>query len=326
MNPDVARAIPELLRSGIIERKTADTLLRLARGELLSVRSEIRLLFYLGVLLTAAGAGLLIAENYRHIGPVAVALTVGIGAVSSFVLAARQSPGFSWDEVQSPSLAYDYLLLLGVLLGAADLAFIEVQFTPLGSNWPWHLLITSLLMAWIAVRYDSRTVFSLALSTFAAWRGLSVSLIEKPIWHFSSEPVRWNAISCGLLFIFLGHFLTRTRKKPHFAPVAAYTGWLLVLGALISGGFEHGLKGVIYILLLLGAGCGLALHYFKKRSFVLFAAGVLAVFIAWCEAVGRMQLISGRDTFVLRSLLIAIAALALVALLWRTHRRMKEPL
>ena len=32
-----------------------------------------------------------------------------------------------------------------MLLAAADLAYIEVQFTPLGPNWSWHLLIVALL-------------------------------------------------------------------------------------------------------------------------------------------------------------------------------------
>jgi len=81
MNPDVAQAIPDMARCGILEEEKAPRLLRIARGELVSFRQEIRLLFYLGVLLTAAGAGLLVKQNYQHIVPLAVALVVGIGAL-----------------------------------------------------------------------------------------------------------------------------------------------------------------------------------------------------------------------------------------------------
>lgn len=318
MNPDVAQAIPEIARSEILEQEKASRLLRIARGELLSVHAEIRLLFYLGVLLISAGTGLLIKENYDQIGPFAVALAVGLGAVACFGWAIRRAPAFSWGEVPSSSMAHDYLLLLGVLLGAADLAFIEVQFTPLGSNWPWHLLITSVLMACIAIRYDSRTIFSLALSTFAAWRGLSVSLIEKPIWRASVESVRWNALCCGLLFIFLGNFLLRARRKPHFEAIAVYLGWFLVLGALVSGGPQRGSTGVAYILLLIGMGGGLAWHSFRKQRFTLFVAGVLAVFIGLIEIILKSRL-----GFELTALSICFMAVALIALLWRAHRTMR---
>jgi hypothetical protein len=319
MNPDLVQAIPEMVQSGILQEEKAPRLLRIARGELISVHAEIRLLFYLGVLLTAAGAGALIKEHYESIGPVAIALGVGLAALASFVWAARQAPPFAWEEVPSPSLGYDYLLLLGVLLGAADLAFIEVQFTPLGANWPWHLLITSLLMMCIAVRYDSRTIFSLALSTFAAWRGVSVSFLEKPVWHASDESMRWNAICCGLLFVFLSICMLRARRKPHFEPVAVYLGWLLILGALVSGGWMKGAGGAVYILLLTATGVCVAWLYIRKERFGLFASGVFAVFIALNEIVVK----SGLD-FVCKSLLVSVSSLLLAGFLWKVHSRMRK--
>ena len=321
MNPDLAKAIPEMVGSGILEETKARKLLRMARGELISIHTEMRLLFYFGVLLTAAGVGFLVKQNYQQIGPLAISIGVGIGALASFAWAARRAPSFSWGEMPSPSLGYDYLLLLGVLLAAADLAFIEVQFTPLGANWPWHLLITSLLMLCIAIRYDSRTIFSLTLSTFAAWRGLSVSLIEKPIWRVTDESIRWNAICCGLLFVFLGRCLLRTGRKPHFEPIAIHLGWLLILGALVSGGWAQGPKGIAYITLLTATGAGLAWHSFQKQHFSLFSFGVFAVFIALNELV-----IKSRLDFVFESLLVSGMAIVLIALLWKAHRTMKEPL
>ncbi len=321
MNPDVVRAIPEMVESGILEDEKALTLLRIARGELLSVHAEIRFLFYLGVLACTAGAGFLISDNYRQIGPLAVALFIGAAAASSFGLAVRKAPPFSWGEVPSPSIAFDYLLLLGVLLGAADLAFIEVQCTNLGAHWPWHLLITAILMAGIAIRYDSRTVFSLALSTFAAWRGVSVSLIEVSLWRFSSEPLRSNAIACGILFIALGHYLLRTHRKPHFEPAAAYLGWLLVLSAFVYGGSVRGVEGAVYIFLLLATSSVLAWHSFRQRRFPLFTVGVVAAFIALLEIVSKCRL-----GFELAALATCAIAVVMIIFLWKTHRTMRGSL
>lgn len=321
MNPDVAQAIPEMVRSGILGERRSATLLRIAQGKLLSIQLEIRLLFYLGVLACSAGAGFLIKENYQRIGPLAIAFLIGLGAAMCFWLVNRQAPPFSWGEVPSPSIAFDYILLLGVLLGAADLAFIETQFALVRVHWPWHLLITSVLMALIAGRYDSRTLFSLSLSTFVAWRGISVSLVEMSLWHLSQEPLRWNAIACGVLFLFLGSHLLKTNRKPHFEPTATYFGWLLVLGGLIAGGVEDGLEGIVYILLLSAASSCLARHSFKQRKFPLFTIGVVAVFIALFEIVLKC-----RPGFELGALAVCVIAIGMFTFLWKTHRAMRVSL
>jgi hypothetical protein len=155
----------------------------------------------------------------------------------------------------------------------------------------------------------------------AAWRGLSVSLIEKPIWRVTDESIRWNAVCCGLLFVFLGRHLLRVGKKPHFEPAAIHLGWLLILGALVSGGWMQGLRGIAYIGLLAAVGKRLARHGFHAQRFPLFSFGVLAVFIALNEIVIKLDL-----GFVPASFLVSFAAIGLIALLWKAHRRMKEPL
>jgi hypothetical protein len=65
----------------------------------------------------------------------------------------------------------------------------------------------------------------------------------------------------------------------------------------------------------------LAWHSFQKQRFPLFSFGVFAVFIALNELV-----IKSRLDFVLKSLLVSGTAIVLIALLWKAHRGMKEPL
>ncbi len=320
MNPDVAEAIDDLVRRGILPEDKATRLRPIARGELVSLYPELRLLFYIGVLLSTAGIGVLVKQNYENIGPVVIATALGAAALGTLFWVARTASPFSWNETPAPYLAFDYLLLLGVLLAAADLAFIEVQFTPLGASWPWHLLIVSFFMTCLAVRYDSRTVFSLALSTFAAWRGLSVSILEKQLWRATENTVRWNAICCGLLFVLLGRFLTRSARKPHFAPVSVYLGWLLVLGALVSGGPEPGWEGIAYVLVLGLTGSGLAWHSFRQRRFALFAFGILSLYIAAGQLVLKCSLDFMESLF-----WFVVSSAGLIAWLGRVQRKMREP-
>ena len=163
MNPDVARALGDIRDRGLLTESRAALLQRIYEGKLVSVLPELRVLLYGGVVLAAAGAGLLVKDNFHRIGPAAVAVALALAIAGCFLWIARVAPPFDWREVPSPNLAFDYILLLAVLLTGTELAFVETQFTPLGPNWPWHLLIMSLLSAAVAFRFDSRAVFSLPL-------------------------------------------------------------------------------------------------------------------------------------------------------------------
>jgi hypothetical protein len=78
----------------------------------------------------------------------------GLDRVPSWVI--RSAPPFSWGEVESPSVAFDYVLLLGLLLFASDLAYVEAQFTLLGPRWVHHLLVVASVYVVAAYRWDSR--------------------------------------------------------------------------------------------------------------------------------------------------------------------------
>lgn len=276
MNPDIAAAVPELVRRGVLSPERAALPLRAARRELVSVRREIKWLLGFGVLLVTTGVGLLVAESYDRLGPLVIALLLGLAAAGILAWVVRAAPPFSWGAVPSPGLAFDAMLVLGILVAAADLAFVEARFTPLGAAWPWHLLLVALATAAAAVRFDSRAAFSLALSTFAAWRGVSVSLLETRLWSWDGA-VAINAVGCGLLFVGLGALMERTGRKPHFEPVAVHLGWLLILGGLAAQAIE-GAAELAWALALLVVGAGLAAWSARARRFPLFAYGVLGAY------------------------------------------------
>ena len=319
MQTEVEAAVERLRGQQVLSAAQADLFCRVARRELVSVHRELRFLLYAGILVTMAGVGLLVKENYERIGPLAIAAALTLAAAACLAWVHRNAPPFSWGESPSPHLAFEYLLLLGVLLLGADLAYVEAQFTPLGGAWPWHLLIISVVSAVLAVRYDSRVVFSAALSTFAAWRGVSVALLEGLIWPGAGEEasLRVNAIGCGVFFLLLGTMLRRQGRKPHFEPVAVHLGWILVLGALASGlGGDDTAFGVALML----TGSALAVFAFRRSRFSLFALGVLAAYVA----LSALFLRAG-PPFEIASLWFAVTSLMLLAGLLAVHHRMRRP-
>jgi len=313
---ETAEAVERLAAEGVLTAEQASLFSRVARGQLVSLYRELRFLLYLGVLVTMAGVGVLVKENFDRIGPLAIASSLAVAAAVCFAWVHRRAEPFTWGESAAPHLAFEYLLLFGVLLAGADLAYVEAKFTPLGDAWPWHLLVVSLVAAGLAVRYDSRIVFSLALSTFAAWRGTSVALLEKAFWSGrEAGALRANAIGCGVAFLLLGMALARTGRKAHFEPVAVHAGWILALGALASG---LGGPEPVYELSLLVAGAGLAAFAFRRARFSLFVLGVLGAYVALSALVlrGGVDVLGG-------ALWFTVTSLAVLAGLLVAHRRLK---
>jgi hypothetical protein len=315
MNPDVAASVSELEKHRILTPEQGRKLLRIARGGLVSVHRELRFGLYLGVALITAGVGLLVRENLERLGPTAIASGLGMAAASCLLWVARRGAPFTWSKAESTHIAFDYVLLLGVLLASADLAYVEARFTPLGPNWPWHFLIVSLFMAFVSFRFDSRIVFSLALSSFASWRGVSVSLLERGFWSNFETAARLNTAVSGFLFVLLGAALARGDRKAHFAPVATYLGWALLLLSLASGALADDPFDSVYTSALLVVGAGLALHAFRGRRFPLFAMGVASAYVALSRWV-----VPALDDDTLTFLWFLGTSLASIALLLRVHR------
>jgi hypothetical protein len=319
LNPDVVDAIEALRVRGVLSADRAATLSRPARGELVSIHWELRTLLYAGVVLATSGVGLFLKENHERLGPTALATLLGLAAATCLFYVWRRSPPFSWEATKTPHIAVDYVLLLGVLLLGSDLAYLETQFRWLGANWPLHLLIVSILYLLAAYRFDSRIVLSLALSTFAAWRGVSAGLSSASSGRgFEAEAiVRANALACGALFIALGYFSVRLRRKAHFEPVYVTVGLILLLGGLISGVFESGTAGLLWLLALLAcAGATVFIAYRLRRSLD-FAIGVFAAYV------GLIRVISHVLAGSCLSFTIAFSSLAVLGFLIRAQRRMK---
>ncbi|HNX96551.1 MAG TPA: hypothetical protein PKK12_02630 [Candidatus Aminicenantes bacterium] len=321
MNPDLISALERLRSDRVLPEATVARLLRMARGQLVSLHAELRLALYAGVLLVVTGVGLLLKENLTRIGPLAIAGGIAVVVAVLTVWVVRHVPPFSWAEARADHLAFDYLLLLAVLLGAADLAYVEWQFTPLGAHWPTHLLLVSLAMAAIALRCDSRLVFSLALSTFAAWRGVSISRFGPVLGDSlrTASALRLETLGCGLLFLALGVLARRLKRKAHFEPVAAHLGWIAILLALLSGTGTRSGEELLFTLALIGDGVVLALLEARRPRFSLVALGMVASYVGVCLLFLRT---GAGETAV--AAWYAVTSLALLVLLFWLHRRLRE--
>jgi len=262
----------------------------MARDELVSVHPELQVALWIGVTMIAGGAGLLVKENLARLDPATIGAGIGCAAALCIWYVVRSAPPFSWGPVASPSLAFDYVLLLGVLLIGTDLAYLETRFKLLGPSWPWHLLLLSLLQAVFAFRYDSRAVLSLALASFAAWRGVALSFPDGAMVGPREQEIRVNALLVGALFLAAGALARRAGRKAHFEPTFGNLGLLLLLGAAVAGSYggrgsleSAWLVALAAVALAFATDCGTVAF---PRAFAAFALPALASFRSGGFALG----------------------------------------
>jgi hypothetical protein len=321
VNPDVVSAIERLRAEKILSDGQAALFDRVARQDLVSVRFEIRALLYVGVLLLTSGVGLLVTEHQRQIGPLAIAAAIGLAAAACLFWVIRKAAPFSWGEVQSPSVAFDYILLLGLLLFASDLAYLEVQFTLLGTRWAHHLLVVGVVYLAAAYLWDSRAVLGLALTSLAAWWGISISLSPGSLGSGDVAELRTKALALGALYVSAAVLSAQRKRKAHFEDVFANMGLLLFFSALLSGVLADELKWAVWLAaLLVVAGLVMWLSFHLSRS-LYFAQGVIAAYV------GLLRLlfepfhggVSG-----LPFLLAALLGIGALVIIFGAHRRMRE--
>lgn len=322
MNPDVVAAIARLRAGNVLGSAQATLFSRVARRDLVSVSLEIRALLYAGVLLLTSGVGLLVKEHHREIGPLAIAGAIGLASAACLVWVTRKAASFSWGEVPSRNVAFDYVLLLGLLLFASDLAYVEVQFTVLGPKWTHHLLVVGIVYLFSAYLWDSRTVLSLALTTLAAWRGISISLISGSLWVGDAGRLRASAIALGALYVAAAALSVWLKRKAHFEEVFANAGLLLLFGALVSGVLgEETAWGVWLVALLVVASLVMWLS-FPLGCSLYFAQGVVAAYIGLLRLLFEPFRYNVSGTPFLLAALLGLGALTLI---FAAHRRMREP-
>ena len=323
MNPDVVGAIATLRAREILSSEQAAFFDRVARRGLVSVRFEIRALLYAGVLLVTSGVGVLVAQHQDDIGPLAIATGIALAAAACLLWVMRRAAPFSWAEAPSPGVAFDYVLLLGLLLVAADLAYVEVQFTVLGPRWPSHLLIVSALYLLAAYRWDSRTALGLALTSLAAWRGLSIGLVPAALGLGVAADLRASAIVLGALYALAAGLSVRLGRKAHFEEIFANAGLLLLLGGLLAGALDDGPAWSAWLLATLVVAAGVMAAAFRLRRSLYFAIGLVAAYIALVRLLFQ-PFRSGPHADNVPLLLAALLGLAALAVVFWAHRQMRE--
>jgi hypothetical protein len=302
----------ELRRRGALDERTASRLIAIERGELFPIGLELRAAAYIAVAMIVTGVGILVARNFARIGPLSVALGLGVAAVACYVPAIR-----ALQRNEQRSAVGEYVLLLGALLLATDIGFIETQFHPLGGLWTMHLLMIAIVHAIGAYVFDSKLLLSASLTALASWFGFQGGLDAV----FGPDSISLG--SCGLaaaaaIAIWRG----LNSRFPRFRAFAGTFDFFIANVALMSAiifaaSSEARTFGVILALIFASASIAYGI---RTRAFSFVVYGVVYGVIAIVIVIAMSELHS--ETLFFAGLLIASVGGALT--LWFVRQWMRR--
>jgi hypothetical protein len=301
-------ALDRWKRAGTISEAQHDVLAALVRRDRFSLFIELNALLYLGVLSLAAGVGWTIATYSARLGDLAIlaALTAVFGA--SLYYCFRHTAPYSQEQVEPPSLAFDYVLYLGCLIFAVELGYVESRFHPFGADWNQSLLLASAVFFALAYWFDNRFVLSLALSSLGGWFGVRVS-------HFGqllSGALRAYAVAYGVLVAGTGVALQRAGIKRHFLEAYLHVAANVLFLALLSGvgTSDQWPLYLLAVVALSAAAIGLGVRY-SRFAFVAYGVvfGYAAVSVRVLWNVGSFS--AGLSYFVVSGSLVILALVVL---------------
>jgi hypothetical protein len=254
---------------GVISPEQHALLAGLSRGEPLSLFLELNILLYAGILAFVAGLGWTVSTWSQQLGDLLIFTVLTAMLSACFWYCFFRAPAWSFAEIPSPSLVFDYVLYLGSLVWSVELAYFENRFHLLSGQWDVYLLATAGLFFFLAYRFDNRFVQSLALSSLAGWFGLTIS-------HWPSHQdatYRQYAILYSLLIGAAGAILQRCGVKPHLFGTYLNIAANVLFWALLSGVFNRQDYAGWFLALLAACGASLAWGLLRRQfSFVAYAA------------------------------------------------------
>jgi hypothetical protein len=252
--------------AGVISDEQHALLGALVRRERFSVFVELSALLYVGVLSLVGGLAWTFREYVVNLGDVAILSILTLLMVLAFGYCFSKAAPYANDEVESPTLVFDYVLYFGCLIFSATLAFVETRFN-LFRGWDTHLLIAAIVFGLLAYRFDNRFVLSLALSTLAGYLGLKLSIFDT----INNDWARVVAILYGAFLVGLGWLLFHLQIKRHFFDVFLQLGANAILLSLAFGSADGAYRNLYLLALVVLAAVAIYLGiYFRRFAFVAY--------------------------------------------------------
>jgi Predicted membrane protein (DUF2157) len=270
----------KLNQEGLISTESLGKSKTIFGKPVLSLRKDLNVILYTGVVLLSSGLSILVYKNIDSIGHLAIVTFIAFVCIFCYTYCWKKSLPFSWEETDNKEPFFDYLLVLGGLTMLTFTGYLQYQFHVFGETWNIAAFIPMILLFITAYYFDQLGVLSLAITNLAAWFGIAINRVKWPfLYTLNENHTIYTAIILGIFLIGMAYFSRFSNLKSHFKNLYHQFGTHIFFIATIIAVFHFDQLYWPWILLLLA---GSAYHFFKayfESSFYYLIVAVLYAYI-----------------------------------------------
>ena len=300
--------VASLRAKGLLDDASAARLDELETRAHVPLGRELHSLLYLGAVLVLAGVGAAVKDRLDQLGPMTIVGALALGAAACFAYCLKTARPFAPARVDSPNVAFDYVLYVAYGLTGILVSYLEWKWSLLGEFWDLYLFFAGLACVGLAYRFDNRLVLSTGLVNLMSWIG-----VRFKHWDVPELGVRAAAFALGAALIGLGEVSRRTKVKEHFEAVYMRFGVHL---ALLSLAYDASRLDAPNLWLLLLACAALGVWSARLRRFETFAWALVYAYVPTLISVLREV----HDETLSLGLVVLSSGSVLALLLWARAR------
>ena len=267
--------LKKLHQKDLLSQDQLDEVANYEQKNIFSLRSELLLLVYFAVISFTSGIGIMVYNNIDSIGHLAIISLNLILMLVCFYFAFKNAKGYQKSEVFFENPLYDYVVLTGSLLTCIFLGYANYQFALFDESYAYVSLISAVLCFGVAYYFDNRIVLSIAITSLAAFIGISITpqnMFDNEI--YSSIQLTYFGLILGILLLIWMEYSLKEKIKEHFHSIYANFALHIIGLSTISGlFFEH---WFVFIPII----CGFT-YYFYKLSHRIYATSIFAFMLLY---------------------------------------------
>ena len=308
------------------------------KNAVISLHWELTTILYLGIVLLTAGLGVLAYDNIDSIGHITILGFIGMGTIACFGYCFKHKQPFSFNKISSPNIWFDYILLLGCLLLLTFVGYIQYQYQIFGNRLGFAIFIPMLILFFVAYSFDHLGVLSLAITSLAAWVGISITPLQLlKANDFDNPIIIRTAVILGIFLILVAHFSESKNLKAHFAFTYRNFGMHLFFIACLARLFQkyadynydtnldtHNYSVIIYFLLFVLGAFYFYRYAIKSNSYYFMVFTVLYGYVALTDIFFRLISVDLFDIILPAIFYFIITGIGLILLLIHLNKKFKK--
>ena len=289
----------ELFQRNLISDQQYQFLEAIQTSKIVSIYSELRLVFYMGIMLFTSGIGYFAWQNMGEIGHLLCMSLIAVAIGVEFYFIGKFAKPYSNAQVIIRLVYFDYLLIFVSLLIISLFTYVQVYFDLVELLINWTSFISAAILFFMAYRYDNRVLLSMGITALAAAVGISITPVDWTIgdWLITSD-LYLISMMLGALLLVVEHFTYQNGIKKHFRFTYQNFGLLLFyiggMAAMFNGNGEW-----LYATLMLVVAGILTYFTWQKKEFLFFLYSNLTLYIAFTYLFFRMINNEGGDLIIL---------------------------